>query len=143
MADSDFSELVEVAAKLSAVLAGPDMRRLTFNVAKAAKADALSALDSDLPGRKFTNWRPKLSVGFELDGDTSARLAPRPSGPWKVLDVGRSPGRKYVKKRRRVIGWGATQGKHTWSNDVVPTVGRETPGRVDKEIQASIRKALS
>ena len=143
MADLDLSQLTDVIGKLANVLAGPDLRKITSRVAYLAKQDALQALDSDLPGRKFTNWRPKLSVGYEIESDTTARLFPRPGGPWKVLDAGRSPGGKFVRKRGRFIGWGKTAGKSTWTGDVIPTVGRETPGRVDEAVQAAIRKAVS
>ena len=143
MADSDFSQLVSVVGKLAAVLAGPDLKRITSRVAFLAKQDALQALDGDLPGRKFTHWRPKLGVGYEITSDTTATLAPRPGGPWKVLDEGRSPGGKYSRKRRRFVAWGSTHGRHTWQHAVVYKVGQETPGRVDDEVQKSIREALS
>ena len=103
-----------MVAKLAVVLSGPDLRKTTSRVAYLAKQDALAALDADLPGRKFTHWRPKLGVGYEITSDTTATLAPRPGGPWKVLDEGRSPGGKYSRKRRRFVAWGSTHGRHTW-----------------------------
>lgn len=143
MAELDLRELTAVVGKLAAVLNGPDLRRLTSSVALRAKRDAEHALDADLPGRKFTNWRPKLSVGYTVLDDTSATVRPRPSGPWKVLNDGRKAGQKYSRKRGQNVGWGATVGKGTWTVDAAPVIRRETPGRVDKGVQDSIRKALS
>ena len=137
------SELAAIIGKLSVLLTGPDMRQITSKVAFQAKQDATQALRSDLPAGKFTNWKPKLSVGYEILDDTSAKIYPRPSAPWKVLDVGRSPGGKFVRKRGRFIAWGATHGKGTWTNNAEPKIAAETPKRIDQAVQIAIAKALS
>lgn len=136
--------LAELNAKLSRLtdaLEGPSQREVIGRIALAAKNDALTALDRDRPGRKFHNWKPKLSVGYDVTSDTTAVVKPRPSGPWKVLNDGRRRGRKYVRKRKRVIGWGPTKGKDTWTKAHAEIVAK-TPNRVDDEVQKHLRKVF-
>ena len=67
---------------------------------------------------------------------------PRPSGPWKVLDAGRSPGGKYSRKAGRFVAWGATQGRGTWTRSAAPKIVAETPRRADVAVQVAMTKAL-
>lgn len=139
------NDLAALDAKLGRLvdsLDGTSLTALTKSVALAAKNDALDALDADLPARKFTHWRPKLGVGFEVTSEATAEVKPRPSGPWRVLDQGRTRGSKFVRKRRRVIGWGPTKGHDTWAT-AGHVIEQKTPERVDEGVQHIIRKAFS
>lgn len=138
-------DLAALAGKLGAIadaLDGTSLRKLTSRVALAAKNDQLAHLDTELPGRKFRNWRPKLGAGYEVISDSAAVLKPRPTGPWKVLTDGRKPGSKQSRKAGRLVAWGATEGRGTWMEGIT-VIRAETPGRVDEGVQDIIRKALA
>jgi len=124
-------DLNAMAAKLDQLadsLSGGDLRHLNGTVANAGARDILAALDADLPGRRFTNWGVVLSVDVRASGDDTTALIPTPEAPWKVLDVGRSPGSNGN------VSWGATQGRGTWQA-AADRVAAETPQRVDQEVR--------
>ncbi len=132
--------LADAAAKLAKVadeLSGQGLHHIHESAGRAAKRDAESALDSDLSGRKFTNWEPVLSVGLDVDTN-GATLHPEPFAPWKVLSIGRTPGQKFSAKRGQNVGWGATKGKGTWAK-ASEAVADHTPRLVDEEVQNVLR----
>lgn len=126
---------------LVAALDGSSMRKIIGTVAGAGKNDALGVLDTDLPGRKFRNWRPHLGAGYELVSDYRADLTPRPSGPSKVLNDGRTPGRKFSRKAGRLEAWGATTGRHTWDR-TADIVNDRTPARVSLEVAQLVGRVI-
>lgn len=137
----DFAALGVKLGKLADAIDGTSKREIVTRVAVLAKKDALNELTADLPKSKFTNWRPKLSVGFELQGNDAALVKPRPGGPWKVLSDGRRRGRKFSRKRKRNVGWGPTSGHGTWQR-ATDRIEHETPGRVHVEVVKIMRKVL-
>lgn len=146
MAEVDLSELGATVGKIGALLAGPELRKVTNAVARESKKIGMRHLTGDLGGdRKFTNWRPRLSVGYELENEGVAKIIPRPSGPWKVLDQGRGRGSRIARRgayKGRRVGWGPTAGRGTWTSGAGPEIIRGAPARVDEAVQDAIRKAL-
>lgn len=137
-----FDALARKAALVADLVSGDHLRGITTRVAVKAKADALTAIDADLPGRKFTNWRPRLGVGFDLEGDGVAVVKPRPGGVAKVLDEGRSPGSRFSRRAGRVVAWGPTAGRSTWTGKAAPTIVERTPERVAHEVHAALAKVF-
>jgi len=91
------------AAKLAGNLSkvGAELARNNRNATKyaalafkdAALTEAKKDSGGDLRLSHFGKKGAKLSVGFDLDGDRTARatVRPRPMGPWKVLQYGAKP----------------------------------------------------
>lgn len=138
----DFDALARKAALVAELVSGDHLRGITTRVAVKAKGDALTAIDADLPGRKFTNWRPRIGVGFELESDGVAVVRPRPGGPAKVLDEGRNVGAKFSKRAGRVVAWGPTAGRGTWTGKAAPAIVEHTPERVAHEVHAALAKVF-
>lgn len=134
--------LLDLGAKLTQLknaFDGTTLRSTVTRVATQGKADALEAVEGDLPGRKFHHWRPKIGARYDLTSDSSATVSGSPVGPFKVLDVGRKRGKKFSRKRKRVIGWGPTKGRNTWDKAAIK-ITAETPGRFDKEVVKVIER---
>lgn len=127
MAD-DLDAMVGKLNELAESLSGGSLRRLNGDVAQQAQRDVLAELDADLPGRRFRRWGVVLDVDVQATGDDTSRLVPTPEAPWKVLDVGRSPGSNGN------VAWGATQGHGTWQSGS-DRVAAETPQRVSQEVR--------
>lgn len=127
MAD-DLDAMARKLTELAEALDGSSLRRLNGNVANAAARDALAELDADLPGRSFSRWGVVLGVTVQATGDDTSRIVPAPGAPWKVLDVGRSPGSNGR------VAWGATVGRHTWQK-ASERIDQESPARVDQEVR--------
>ena len=125
-------DLSDMARKLDDLARALDDPRLNRNVADLGRRDILAELDSDLPGRRFRRWGVTMDVQVQSSGDTS-RLVPTPAAPWKVLDVGRSPGSNANG------AWGATRGQGTWQ-DGSERVAAESPKRVDDEVQTILHR---
>lgn len=158
MPDS-LADLQAKIGRLQDALDGSAIQDITQKVALAAKRDAETELDSDLGSdRRFSGWsRVRLSVGFDLRSGHEAVVKPRPSGPWSVLDGGRKAGARVPKRRSKVtlstpygprtytrdnpLRLGSTRGKDTWKR-ATTVIGRETPGRVHKEVQDVLRKVF-
>ena len=129
-------DLDAMAAKLEQLadsLQGGSLRRLNGDVAQQAQRDIFAELDADLPGRRFSHWGVVLGVDVQATGDDTTRLIPSPEAPWKVLDVGRSPGSNGR------VSWGATQGRGTWQS-ASDRVAAETPQRVDQQVRDILGK---
>lgn len=124
-------DLNDMARKLEALGRAIDDPRITRTVAELGRRDILAELDADLPGRRFRRWG--VTMGVDVDGVSPARLRGTPPAPWKVLNVGRSPGSNGH------VSWGATQGKGTW-NDGADKVADETPKRVDDEVRTILHR---
>ena len=125
-------DLADMQRKLEDLARSLDDPRINRNVADLGRRDMLAQLDSDLPGRRFRRWGVTMDVRADSSGDTS-RLIPAPEAPWKVLDVGRSPGNNGR------VGWGATRGRGTWQAGA-DKVGQESPKRVDDEVQTVLHR---
>lgn len=124
---------------MAAALSGDSLRGVTGHVASQAKLDTLHALDADLHGRKFRNWRPKLTVRYTLPEDGVARITPLPAGPWVVLTSGRLAGRRAPRRgRRRSVAWGPTRGKGTWRT-AKATITELTPNRIRTRVLEVLR----
>lgn len=125
-------DLNDMQRKLDDLARSLDDPRLSRNVGDLARRDMLAELDADLPGRRFRRWGVTLDVRADTGGDTT-RIVPTPEAPWKVLDVGRSPGSNGR------VAWGATAGKGTWQSGA-GKVAAESPKRVDDEVQTILHR---
>jgi hypothetical protein len=125
-------DLNDMQRKLEELARSLDDPRINRNVADLGRRDILAELDADLPGRRFRRWGVTMDVRVDGGGDTS-RIIPTPEAPWKVLDVGRSPGSNANG------AWGATSGKGTWQAGA-DKVGAESPKRVDDEVQTILHR---
>jgi hypothetical protein len=125
-------DLGDMQRKLDDLARSLDDPRISRNVAELGSRDILAQLDADLPGRRFRRWGVTIGVTVQSAGDTS-RLVPTPEAPWKVLDVGRSPGSNASG------AWGATSGQGTWQAGA-ERVGAESPKRVDDEVQTILHR---
>lgn len=125
-------DLAAMQRKLDDLARSLDDPRLNRNVAELGRRDVLAELDADLPGRRFRRWGVTMDARVEGSGDTS-RIIPTPEAPWKVLDVGRSPGSNAGG------AWGATQGKGTWQAGA-ERVADESPKRVDDEVRTILHR---
>jgi hypothetical protein len=125
-------DLAAMQRKLDDLARSLDDPRINRAVADLGRRDILAELDADLPGRRFRRWGVTLDVRVDSGGDTS-RVTPVPEAPWKVLDVGRSPGNNGN------VGWGATRGKGTWQ-DGAGKVADESPKRVDDEVRTILHR---
>lgn len=140
---SDFAAFAARLQQLDKQLSGEAQRELVGRVALAAKKDAMTELVKDVGGdKKMSNWKPRLSVGYEVISDHEAEVKGRPGGPWLVLDSGRFPGTKYSRKRKRQVHWGASRGKRTWAR-AEEVMAMETPRRVSKELHADMAKIFT
>ena len=127
MAD-DLNDMARKLDDLARSLEDPKVNRA---VADLGRRDILAELDADLPGRRFRRWGVTMDV--RVDGASPARLRGVPTAPWKVLDVGRSPGSNGN------VSWGATRGKGTWK-DGSEKVADESPKRVDDEVRTILHR---
>lgn len=133
MAD-DLTDLAQRLDRLAAGLGGPAMSAIMTKLGVEAKKDATAAAQRNLGAdARFSGWRKAgaLTSGFEHVGPGSIEIVPRPRGPWIVATEGRRAGRKRSRKRGRVVGWGATKGKNTWS-DATTDIEQATPDRALK-----------
>ncbi len=124
-------DLNAMARKLDQLADALDDPKIGRTVADLGARDILAELDSDLPGRAFRRWG--VTMGVQVEGASPARLRGTPPAPWKVLNVGRSPGSNGN------VSWGATQGKGTW-DDGAAKVADETPRRVDDEVRQILHR---
>ena len=127
MAD-DLNDMQRKLGELATSLENPKVNRA---VADLGRRDILAELDADLPGRRFRRWGVVMDV--RVDGSSPARISGYPLAPWKVLDVGRSPGSNGR------VSWGATRGKGTWQ-DGADKVADESPKRVDDEVRTILHR---
>ena len=130
-------DLASLAGRLTSIadaLSGDGLTAITGEVAFAAKRDALEVLEADLPGRKFRNWRPRMTVRYTQPTPSAAILTPRPLGPWVVANSGRLAGRRAPRRgTRRSVSWGSTRGRHTWDR-AVTAITERTPARVRQAV---------
>ena len=124
-------DLNAMARKLDDLARSLDDPKLNRTVADLGRRDILAELDADLPGRRFRRWGVTMDV--RVDGASPARISGSPVAPWKVLDVGRSPGSNGN------VSWGATRGKGTWK-DGSEKVADESPKRVDDEVRTILHR---
>jgi hypothetical protein len=124
----DLNDMARKLEELQRSLENPNLNR---TVADLGRRDMLAELDADLPGRRFRRWGVTMDV--QVDGASPARISGTPPAPWKVLNVGRSPGSNGN------VSWGATQGKGTW-NDGAKKVADESPKRVDDEVRTILNR---
>jgi hypothetical protein len=127
MAD-DLNDMQRKLGDLARSLENPKVNRA---VADLGRRDILAELDADLPGRRFRRWGVVMDI--RVDGSSPARISGYPLAPWKVLDVGRSPGTNGH------VSWGATRGKGTWQ-DGSAKVADESPKRVDDEVRQILHR---
>lgn len=126
----DLASLVGRLTSIADALSGDGLNAITGEVAYLGKRDALDLLDAELPGRKFRNWRPRMTVRYTQPTPGTAIITPQPAGPWTVLNSGRWAGHRTPRRgRRRSVSWGPTRGRHTWDR-AVTTITERTPARV-------------
>ncbi len=135
-------------------LSGPQLRAAMKRVGEAAQKDATKAASADLGGDpKFSGWAPRLDTRLVPKGDDSIVLQPTrtSAGPWTVAEFGRNSTagpratvrltKKGKVSRARQKRWnGRTEGKGT-STEATTVIARETPKRLENEVQRAIKKA--
>ncbi|MEZ5221274.1 MAG: hypothetical protein R2743_07245 [Ilumatobacteraceae bacterium] len=144
------NSLDDLSARLDSIardLSGPGLRDIATEVGVQAKRDIEDNVRADVGSdRKFSGWpRRTLNSGFELEGDSTIVLRPRPIQPWRVANDGRRSGPiprrknavvtvrtpygpKTVKGTNPIYN-GRTRPMHTWDDSVDDIVAR-TPERV-------------
>jgi hypothetical protein len=158
----DFAPVLRRLERVENALGGQAMRAvLTADVGVPAKRDlhleAVRTVGEDL---RFSGWprARQMTSGFDVVGDTSIELNPRPYGVWRVAEAGRksttaprrgratrtvilrTPYGPRTYSRERPLHIGATRGHRTL------TVARqrieaETPTRMFQGVQRELRKA--
>lgn len=139
---SELDALSERLTQMADSLTDEGLKGVLTEVGVAAKGTITDAAKVDLGGdARFSGWRRAgvLGSGFEHEQRGVIVITPRAEGPWTVAEKGRWPGRKYSRKRRRVVGWGSTRPKHTWT-DAVRDLDREVPDTLDTEFKALFKR---
>ena len=143
MAD-DLAALEQRLLELASVLP-TEIDAMLVKIGEDAKDDILTSVRADLGGdTRFSGWpKAPISVGFKLVGVNSIEIgvSPASQGPMKVAERGRRAGKKMSTKRGRVVGWGPTGAKRTWSDGIDPVM-RDTSKRALAEISDRVRKIL-
>lgn len=132
MAD-ELGELESRLNRLADALTYVQLKQVMTKLGVEAKKDITAAAKRDLGGdTKFSGWkRVSLNSGFRHRGRGRIIIDPKPLGPWRVAEEGRSAASKH----------GATAGKFTWT-DAIGNISDETPQRALDAIYDTARKIL-
>ena len=166
MADDLKSFLVRVDKFYDFALDDQAVAKIARIVGVAAKGDASQAFAADWGhGDKFHHWNAPATTAFNpVDGSPGQikfGASGKGMGPWVVAQIGRHQGvgdemtvkfrpvvAKYKKngqlskRQPRRRKWnGTTEGRDSWS-DAEAAIGDKTPGRVNTEVEAAMRRAF-
>jgi hypothetical protein len=115
-------------------LKDPHLRQVMTKIGVEAKGDAVPVVAADLGGDdRFSGWaKAPLATRFQHAGPGRIAFGPtkRSAGPWTVAERGRDSPRN-----------GRTRGKGT-ATRALAVIERETPARLEREIDRAIRKSF-
>jgi hypothetical protein len=151
MAD-DFTALAAKFAKVAAVVGPEGCRKIVKAVAAGGKRDYLDEIAADLGAdRRMHNWwpptdskgrkGPTFGATYKVTSPTEGYIAPKPVGPFSVLDRGRSGG-TVVKRGARKGARVAPSRGHGTARRAVTKIHKNTGKRVERQFSKMMMGAM-